>query len=122
MSDTELVVRESRIARRLTRLFKLERAGRFDRWRDATIARLVARRGELVDNLLDLDRLRCSLAPPSSSELERALAELRQEVNQTAAHIHAQVAQISADLRARLSEGPPSGIRGSGNGRLLGKT
>jgi hypothetical protein len=121
LTETELIVRESRIARRLARLFKVERAGRLDRLRSAAIGRLIARRAELVENLLDLERLRCTSASPPSSELERALAELRQEVNQASAQMRARMEQISADLRARLGEGPPSGIRGSGNGRLLGK-
>lgn len=121
MTQTDLASAESRIARRLVRLFRIERVGGFDRWGAATAGCLIARRGELVEELLDLDQLRRSLAVPRPPDLQCALAALSQEVDLAAVRARTRAEQIAADLSCRLGDSPPSGMRDSGNGHLLGK-
>src|ERR1700749_3149504 len=98
---TEMIVRESRMARRLDRLFKIERSGGFDRRSRATVRRLIERRGTLVNELLFLDGMRRSRDAPPSPELEQALAKLGYEVDGSLHHAQARVTQLLTDLRLR---------------------
>jgi hypothetical protein len=120
-SETEIIGRESRAARRLGRLFRIERAGGFDRRSVATVRRLIERRGMLVSELLLIDGLRRTLNPPRSAELEQALAELAREVNRSLHHSQNQVARLHTDLRLRRGEGMPTGVRDGASGLLLGR-
>ena len=118
-----MVLRESHAARRLARLFKIERDGGFDRWPIATAQRLIERRGALMKELLIMDGMRRSLVAPRSAELDRALAELAGVVNRALSLARTRVDQIEKDLCVRRGESLPTGIRDSGgNGHLLGKT
>jgi hypothetical protein len=120
-STAEMIVRESRAARRLGRLFKIERAGGFDRRPVATVRRLIERRGTLVSELLVIDGMRRALNPPHSAELEQALAELAREVNGSLHHSQTQVERLHTDLRLRRGEGMPTGVRDGASGLLLGR-
>jgi hypothetical protein len=117
----EMIVRESRTARRLGRLFKIERAGGFDRRSRATVQRLIERRGALVNELLRLDGMRRSRNAPSSPELEQALAKLASEVDGSLHHSQARVEQLLTDLRLRRGQGEPTGVRDRASGLLLGR-
>jgi hypothetical protein len=109
------------VARRLGRLFKIERAGGFDRRLGATVRRLIERRGTLVSELLLIDGTRRALNPPRSAELEQALAELAREVNGLLHHSQTQVERLHTDLRLRRGEGMPTGVRDGAGGLLLGR-
>jgi hypothetical protein len=118
---TDMEVRESRAARRLGRLFKIERTGGFDRRPVATVRRLIERRGALVKELLLLDGMRRSDASPRSAELERVLRELAREVTQSLCHSQVRLDRLGTDLRLRRCEGVSTGVRDGANGRLLGR-
>jgi hypothetical protein len=121
-TGTDTIVRVSRAARRLGRLFKIERAGGFDRRPLATVRRLIERRGTLVEELLLLGGMRSRLAAPRSAELEQALGELAREVNQSLHPAERKVDHLGGDLRLRSREGLPTGIRNGASGRLLGES
>jgi hypothetical protein len=120
-SETEIIRRESRAARRLGRLFRIERAGGFDRRSVATVRRLIERRGMLVSELLLIDGMRRALNPPRSAELDQVLAELAREVNGSLHRSQKQVERLHTDLRLRRGEGMPTGIRDGAGGLLLGR-
>jgi hypothetical protein len=120
-SETEIIVRESRAARRLGRLFKIERAGGFNRRPVATVQRLVERRGILVSELLVIDGKRRALNSPRSAELEQALAELAREVSGSLHGSQTQVERLHAELRFRRGKGMPTGVRDGASGLLLGR-
>lgn len=111
--------RQSRAVRRLARLFRIERNGGFEH-RSAAIGRkLIERRGQLVNELLtDLQAMPARPPPP----LDRALAELSQEVEWALDRIRTRLQQIGKDLRLSRGEGLPTGIRNSPNGHPLGTT
>jgi hypothetical protein len=113
--------RQSRIARRLGRLFRLERAGAFSRRSAATAWRLIARRGELMAELARMERHRreARVAPPP--ELRSAVKELAAEVALSRTFGETLVAGLGTELRARRGEAAPSGLRDGGGGRLLGR-
>src|ERR1700751_5056749 len=111
--------RQSRAARRLVRLFRIERHGGFEHWSAAISRQLIERRGQLVDALLtDLQAMPARPPPP----LDRALAELSQEVRWALDPARTRLQQIGKDLRLSRGEGLPTGIRNSPNGHPLGKT
>ncbi len=118
---TDMTIRESRAARRLGRLFKIERAGGFDRRPVATVRRLIERRGALVTELLLLDGTRRSHASPRSAELEQVLGELAREVNQSLHDSETRVERLGTDLRLRRSDGVSTGVRDGASGHLLGR-
>jgi hypothetical protein len=120
-SETEIIVRESRAARRLGRLFKIERAGGFDRRPVATVERLIERRGILVSELLLIDGMRRALNSPRSAELEQALAELAREVSGSLHGSQTQVERLNAELHLRRGKGMPTGVRDGASGLLLGR-
>lgn len=119
--ELDLAIRESRAARRLGRLFRLERAGAFARWPAETVWRLIARRGTLVAELSELERQRAGAAASPLPELEAALGELAREVELSRERAEALVAELGAELRARRSAGVATGLRDDGGqSRLLG--
>ncbi len=120
-TGTDMIFQEARAARRLGRLFKIERAGGFDRRPAATVRRLLERRGALVTELVLLDGKRRSRRSPYSTELEQALRELASEVRQSLHHSESRMERLWTDLRLRRNAGPPTGIRDSAVGRLLGR-
>jgi hypothetical protein len=115
----ESVDRQSRAARRLARLFRIERNGGFERWPAGINRQVIERRGQLVDALLtDLQAMPVRPPPP----LDRALAELSQEVRWALDPVRMRLQQIGKDLRLSRGEGLPTGIRNSPSGHSLGKT
>ena len=121
MTATDVIARQNRAVRRLRRLFKIERAGGFDRRPPATVRRLVERRAVLIDDLLNLDRMRRSVVSRDSEELEQAIAELGREVRQSLHTARIRLGRLSGDLRMRCGPGLTTGIRDRPNGRLLGE-
>jgi len=113
---------KARIARRLGRLFRLERAGAFSRRSAETAWRLIARRGELMAELIP-DRA----SPPRGAgagvgrfrEQRSTNWPPRSRLSRT--YGETLVAGLGAELRARRGETAPSGLRHSGGGRLLGR-
>jgi hypothetical protein len=117
----ELDAAESRIMRRLGRLFRIERTGGFDRRPTATVRRLVERRGALIDRLIALDDRRGAVFAPRSGGLDEALADLRREVERARPHAQTRAQRLTAELRLRRGGGVPTGLRGGAGGQLLGK-
>lgn len=117
----ELARTEYRLARRLARLFRIERRGRLERWPGGVAARFVARRGELVDELMRLEQRRRSLTPWPLPELDLALAALAREVSSGEQWCHERLAELGAELDRRRGVGTSTGLRDSGAGELLGR-
>jgi hypothetical protein len=113
----DLEARERRLARRLSRLFRIERAGGFDRRSAATVRRLIDRRGALIDALIALERRRGS---GRSVALHQAMAELSREVRQAREQAEARIADLRVELGLRRGAGPPTGLRSGTSGRLIG--
>jgi len=121
-SITDLHLRETAVAHRLRRLFAAERAHGSDRQPAATTWRIMERRGAAIEELQKLDDLRRALSPSRSLELDRALRALAQEVGRASEEAKRRLQQIGEDLRVRHGAGASTGIRGSSNGRLLGRS
>lgn len=115
-------LQESRTARRLGRLFKIEYAGGFDHRPVGTIWRIIERRGAVIQELQRLDNLRRSQAPSRSAELEQAFRELARDVDRASNCARSRVEKIDEDLRVRRREGVATGIRGGLDGQLLGRS
>ena len=120
-AGTDIIFRESRAARRLGRLFRVEAAGGFRRRPTHIVRRLIERRDMLIEQLLQLDVMRRSLGSPRTAALEEALEELASNVSTGLQFAHARVEQISGDLRMRHGEGLRTGIRNAAVGQLLGR-
>lgn len=112
--------REARTARRLGRLFRIERAGGFVRRTAETVWRLIERRGALAAELGCIERARRAAAAPSSPELDGALRELAAEICRSRDDAEARVAVLRAELDQRRGRGAATGLRSPGAGRLLG--
>lgn len=119
--ETALLRQEIAHARRLARLFRIERSGRLARRPAETARRLVDRRGDLIDRLLRLDAQRRSRMPWSSVELELAMGSLRLEVDRAEQSCLALLARLGAELGRLRGTGPASGVRGDAGGLLLGR-
>jgi hypothetical protein len=117
-----LVRRESRAARRLLRLLRIERAGILDRRPARLAARMIERRGILIGTVLNMDRERRLAAIRPPAELDRVMAELTGEIALGRDRAHTRLQQIGKDLRLSRGEGLPSGIRNSASGHSLGET
>ena len=120
-TKSDLHLRESRTARRLGRLFKIECGGGFDRLPLVTIWRIIERRDAVIRELLKLDDLRRSPASSRSAELDQALHELARDVILASNWARSRAEKIDGDLRARRGEGVMTGIRGRPEGQLLGR-
>lgn len=118
-SEIELAVQESRAVRRLSRLFRIERLGGFERHSIETVRRLIARRAKLVDELAPLEAKRRLSDAPVPAELGTALSELTGEVDAARQSSVARAERLAAELRQRRGEGQATGLRG-GAGQLLG--
>jgi len=117
----ELTERESRVARRLYRLFRIERAGGFERRPIEIARRLIDRRGRLINELIQLDAERRSLVGPDTLELDASLGSLAREVYEAQARCTARIEAIGDELVRRRSAGGVTGLRGSAGGQLLGQ-
>jgi hypothetical protein len=117
----ELTTRESRLARRLRRLFHIERAGGFERRPAEIVWRLIGRRGQLVDELIRLDAARRTLAAPTTAALDVAIGKLAHEVREAHARCAARIEAIDDELAQRRAAGGTTGLRDGASGRLLGQ-
>src|ERR1700733_11394523 len=116
----DLTTLESRAARRLARLFRIERS-RIQRRRTEALWRLIRWRRLALDELTRLDAKRRSLGAPPSPALETAIAELAGEVSQSQALCVVRLEMLSEELRQRQGGGLATGLRDSADGRLLGR-
>jgi hypothetical protein len=119
---TESARVEIHAARRLARLFRIERRGGFERRPVTIVSKLIERRGALAAALLRMDRRRRAAAVRPTAALKQALAELADEVQRALPQAQARLEQIGKDLRLSRGEGWPTGIRDSNNGHPLGTT
>jgi hypothetical protein len=117
---TALSRRERQVARRLARLFRAERLGRFEARPIELAKRLVDRRTGLIEELLLLEERRRSLEPWTPTELDLAMGVLAKEVECAEQHCLERLAELSAELRLRRGA-PPTGLRDRVNGRVLGQ-
>jgi hypothetical protein len=117
-STLELI--ESRAARRLGRLFRMERVGCFERRPIETIWRLIRRRARLVDELIRLDAARRSRAAPGSVELGAAIEELGSEVDRSQTRCVDRITVLVGELGRRQAGAIATGLRDGADGRLLG--
>ncbi|HWB51612.1 MAG TPA: hypothetical protein VG651_21060 [Stellaceae bacterium] len=111
-----LTQREYRIARRLTRLFRVERNGRAEHWGEVA-SRMRERRARLIDEMLRLEERRRAMEPLVPAELAHAMTALAEEVGCSEQRCLERLAEFDRELRGR--RGVPSGLR-DGGGRLLG--
>jgi hypothetical protein len=112
---------ESRAARRLGRLFRMERAGCFERRPVETVWRLIRRRAQVVDELIQLDAARRSQVQPSSAELDVAIEELVREVDRSQSRCVDRITALTGEFGRQQSGGIATGLRGGADGRLLGR-
>lgn len=117
----DIVSHETRLAQRVTRLFRLERRGAFARRSRDLTARLATRRGDLIAALMRTDAMRRTLKLPISPALDAAMAALAEEVGRARDSADARLRQLEAELRMVRGEGVQSGLRDSTAGRLIGK-
>jgi hypothetical protein len=117
---TALLRREYRTARRLARLFRVERSGRFARLPAETVDRLIERRGVLIGELAAIDAKRLSLAPWATPDLDIAMGVLAREVDCAEQRCREVIAELGAELERRRGMGTATGLRDGADGRLLG--
>lgn len=120
-NERDIVAHESYLARRIVRLFRIERVGRLSRRSHELMQRLLDRRGELIDALVRIDAARRQLRLPVSPELQQAAERLWQESGDARRAADARLDQLHTDLLIARGHGIPSGIRGSATGRILGR-
>lgn len=118
---TELMRRELLVARRLARLFRLERSGRLWRWPVDTARRLIDRRARLIDELARLEERRRSLTPRTVDDLDLTMGALAREVEQGEQRCLELLAELGARLSRLRGQGTATGLRDSAGGRLLGR-
>ena len=118
---TPLVTEECRVARRLARLFRIERSGGLARRPRNVVQRMVDRRAELIDELVRLEECRRSLEPWRLPELDVAMNTLAREVDCTEQHCLERLAEIGDELRRRRGTGMRTGLRDGTFGQLLGR-
>jgi hypothetical protein len=119
--QTELMRREIAIARRLARLFRIERSGHLRRRPVETARRLIDRRGRLIDELTRLEERRRSLAPWVPDELNLTMGALAGEIERGEQRCLEFLAEIGARLSQLRGEGAATGLRDGADGRLLGR-
>jgi hypothetical protein len=113
-----LMQREFRLAQRLSRLFRIERTGRVDRWPGPVAEQLRARRAGLIDEMLGLEASRRAIEPEVPAELADAMSVLAQEVGCAEEYCLQRLAEVGGELSRR--RGAPTGLRGGG-GQVLGR-
>jgi hypothetical protein len=122
MTDTETnaMIRECRLARRLGRLFRIEHGGGLERRPAETVGRLIERRGLLVEELMRLEANRRSFNPWVSTELDLAMGILARAVGVLTPLTEARAERLFSELRLRRGAGIASGLRDRADGRALG--
>jgi hypothetical protein len=118
---TPLATKECRVARRLARLFRIERSGSLARRPKDVVRRMVDRRAQLIDELVRLEECRRSLEFSTLPDLDVAMAILAREVDCTQQHCLERLAEIGEELRRRRGIGIRTGLRDGMSGQLLGR-
>lgn len=113
--------REIRVARRLVRLFRIERSGGFARRSNATVQQLLERRGVLIDELLRLEAKRRSFTAWTPAELDLAMVALKLEADRAERSCQALFARLGAELGRLHGASEPTGLRDGAGGQLLGR-
>jgi hypothetical protein len=119
--EAMLMRQEVQAARRLARLFRIERSGCLARRPGETGRQFLDRRGVLVDELARLEAKRQSIAPGTPTELDLAMDALRLEVDRAEQFCLALLARLGAELGRLRGEGRVTGLRDSASGQLLGR-
>jgi hypothetical protein len=109
------------MARRVARLFRLERSGHLRRQPVEIARRLIDRRGRLIEELAQLEEKRRSFAPWVPAELGLTMGALAREVECGEQRCLEFVAEIGARLSQLRGEGAATGLRDGADGRLLGR-
>jgi hypothetical protein len=117
---SDLATREHRLACRLARLFRIQRAGRFERRPEDVARRLVERRAVLIERLMRLDHERRVVAPRPPAGLDRAMNALAGEVDAAERWGLDRLDEIGAEL-SRRRRAAASGLRDGATGQLLGR-
>lgn len=115
---TTLMLREYRLVYRLSRLFRIERTGRVDRWPGPVADELRARRSRLIDEMLGLEAARRALEPGIPPDLAGAMSVLAREVGCAEEYCLQRLAEIGAKVGRR--RGASTGLR-DGGGQILGR-
>lgn len=118
LPDLEADAEACRTARRLCRLFRIERAGGFERRGAALAQRMIERREALIRALIIFQR---GHSVPPSAALLRSLMELAEEVRWSRDYAARQLETLRAELELRRGEGASSGLGGWVGGQLLGR-
>jgi hypothetical protein len=116
----DILAQERRLARRVERLFRLERRGAMPRRSRDLAGRLAGRRGDLVTALMRADAARRALDLPVSPELRAALEALWRETGRARDSADTRLRQLAAELRLARGDGTASGVRHSVDSRLIG--
>jgi hypothetical protein len=120
--DSEtLMERECRAVRRLARLFRIERSGRFERLPGEVSRRLRARRGELIKEVQQLETRRRSFEPWTLPQLDVAMGTLAREADEAERYCLERLALLGAELDRRRGRGSATGLRDGAGGRILGR-
>jgi hypothetical protein len=102
-----------RLARRLARLFRIERKGGFDALPPALVPRLLARRAALIEQLV-------GDCPVQGLEaLDTALSDLAAEVRQSQECVSGRLGRLELEALLRCGRGRATGVRRA-SGQLLG--
>jgi hypothetical protein len=99
----------------------MERAGCFERRPVETVWRLIRRRAQVVDELIQLDAARRSQVQPSSAELDVAIEELVREVDRSQSRCVDRITALTGEFGRQQSGGIATGLRDGADGRLLGR-
>lgn len=119
---TALLRQEYRTARRLARLFRIERAGGFARRPPEMVRRLIERRADVIGELARLDAKRLSFAPWATADLDVAMGALGREIERSQQRCRELLAELGAELERRRGLGTATGLRDGTGGRLLGSS
>lgn len=120
-ADANIAAVESRLARRVCRLFQMDRTGVLAR-RGANLAgRLRDRRGQLIALLIQTDKTRRNLEIPISPELQHAAEALWRETNSLHDGVQAELERLQIDLSLVRGAGRPTGIRNATAGRVIAR-
>ncbi|HTT78229.1 MAG TPA: hypothetical protein VMF86_00980 [Stellaceae bacterium] len=112
--------RQAVLARRLVRLFRIERVGRLQRRPVATARHLIERRGAVIAALVAAEEPARSGEMTGVPALDDALRQLASEIGRCRPPAEQRFHELAAELRLRHGDMTSSGLRRSPGGRLLG--
>ena len=118
---SDLAIAEYRMARRLARLFRIERTGPMARRPRDVADRLIDRRGTLIERLMRLEYERRAAALRPLPELDAAMSALAAEIDGAERFCLDRLAVLDAELARRRGRGTATGLRDGVAGQLLGQ-